>query len=155
MTPFFKESGWAERENHEKFTDYAVASFLDLIQPGNIYWKGSSPSVDTMKLISEIVSVFARASENARCRAIWQFVEGKIGLKGMRRILGGESLSDKKELLQLVWANRELKPKPFCAKLDGPLKDFGIKLSSNPNSHRKQIERLKKDAAIYIKSLSR
>jgi hypothetical protein len=155
MTPFFKESEWDERENREKFTAYAVASFLDLIQPGSIYWKGSSPNVDNMKLVSRIVTVFVRASANVRSRAIWTFYEGKIGLEGMCRILGGESLGDKKELLQLVWANRELKPKAFCAKLSGPLKDFGFKLSSNPNSYRKQIERLKKDATIYINSLSR
>jgi hypothetical protein len=152
---FFKESGWTERENREKFTDYAVASFMDLIQPGSIYWKGASPSVDSMQLVSRIVTVFVHASTKARCQAIWAPYEGKIGLEGMRRILGGESLGDKKELLQFVWANRDLKPKVFCAKLSGPLKDFGIRLSSNPNSHRKQIERLKKDAAIYIKSLSR
>jgi hypothetical protein len=29
VAPFFKEPAWEEKENREKFTDYAVASFLD------------------------------------------------------------------------------------------------------------------------------
>jgi hypothetical protein len=73
----------------------------------------------------------------------------------MRKILGGESLADKKELLQLVWANRKLKPKAFYEKLRGPLRDLGIELSPKPDSYRKQIERHKKDAELYMARLSR
>jgi len=40
IVPFFKEPAWEEKENREKFTEYAVASFLDLLRPGTIYWKG-------------------------------------------------------------------------------------------------------------------
>jgi hypothetical protein len=58
-------------------------------------------------------------------------------------------------LLQLVWSNRKLKPKAFYEKLRGPLSDLGIELSSKPDSYRKQIERHKKDAALYMARLSR
>lgn len=135
MTPFFRERDWDEKENHEKFRDYAVASFLELLRPGSIYWKGPSPNADDLNLVSRIVSILGRASEKAKLQAIRAFVKGEIGLEGMRKILSGESLSDKKEALLLVKANHQLKPKEFYAKLRGPLRDLGIQLSSNPNSY--------------------
>jgi hypothetical protein len=153
--PFFKEPTWEEKENREKFTEYAVASFLDLLRPGTIYWKGQSPSLDDMRAVSRIASIFVRATPNARLQAVRTFFEGKAELEGMRRILSGESLSDKKELLQLVWANRKLKPKTFYGTLRDPLSDLGFDLSPKPGSYRKQIERLQKDAELYIASLSR
>jgi hypothetical protein len=155
IAPFFKEPTWEEKENREKFTEYAVASFLDLLRPGMIYWKGQSPSPDDMRAVSRIASIFVRATPNSRLQAVRTFFEGKAELEGMRRILSGESLSDKKELLQLVWANRKLKPKAFYEKLRGPLSDLGEELSPKPNSYRKQIERLKKDAELYTARLSR
>jgi len=155
IAPFFKEPTWEEKENREKFTEYAVASFLDLLRPGTIYWKGQSPSPDDMRAVSRIASIFVRATANARLQAVRAFFEGKVELEGMRRILGGESQTDKKESLQLVWANRKLKPKAFYEKLRGPLSDLGIKLSSKPDNYRKQIERLKKDAELYVARLSR
>jgi hypothetical protein len=155
IAPFFKEPAWEEKENREKFTEYAVASFLDLLRPGKIYWKGQSPSLDDMRVVSQISGVFVRATPNARLQAVRAYFEGKTELEGMRKILGGESLADKKELLQLVWANRKLKPKAFYEKLRGPLKDLGIELSPKPDSYRKQIERHKKDAELYMARLSR
>ena len=143
------------KENHEKFRVYAVASFLELLQPGSIYWKGLSPSVDDLKLVSRIVSILGRASEKAKLQSIRAFFNGEIGLEGMRKILSGKSLSDKKEALLLIKANHGLKPKEFYAKLRGPLKDLGIELSSNPNSYPKQIERLRKQAQAYLATLSR
>jgi hypothetical protein len=135
MTPFFKEPDWNEKENHEKFRDYAAASFLELLRPGSIYWKGQNPSVDDMQSVSRIVDVLGRASEKAKLQSIRAFFEGKVNLEEMRRILIGKSLSDKKEALLLVKANHKLKPKEFYARLRGPLKDLGIELSSNPNSY--------------------
>jgi hypothetical protein len=155
ITPFFREPDWEEKENREKFTEYAVASFLDLLRPGTIYWKGQGPSLDDMRAVSRISGVFVRATLNARLQAVRAFVEGKVELEGVRRILGGEFLSDKREPLQLVWANRKLKPKSFYQKLRGQLSDLGIPLSPKPDSYRKQIERLKKDAELYMARLSR
>ena len=155
MTPFFREPDWNETENHEKFRVYAVASFLDLLRPGSIYWKGQSPSVDDMQCVSQIVSILGRASEKAKLQSVRAFFEGGVGLERMCKILSGESLSEKKEALLLVNANYGLKPKEFYAKLRGPLKDLGTKLSSNPNSYPKQIERLKKKAQAYLATLSR
>src|SRR5258707_1034235 len=66
IAPFFKEPTWEEKENREKFTEYALASFLDLLRPGTIYWKGQSPSLDDMRAISRIASIFVRATANAR-----------------------------------------------------------------------------------------
>jgi len=154
MTPFFKETDWNEKENHEKFTVYAVASFLDLLRPGTIYWTGQSPSLNDMRAVSRIASIFVRATPNARLQAVRAFFEGKAELEGMRKILSGESLSDKKELLQLVWANRKLKPKAFYEKLRGPLRDLGKELSPKPDNYRNQIKRLKKDAELYMAHLS-
>jgi hypothetical protein len=154
MTPFFKEPDWNEKENHEKFRDYAVASFLELLQPGSIYWKGQNPSMDDMQSVSRIVGVLGRASEKAKLQSIRAFFEGKISLVKMRKILIGKSLSDKKEALLLVKANHELKPKEFYVRLRGPLKDLGILLSSNPNSYPKQIERLRKQAQAYLATIS-
>jgi hypothetical protein len=154
IVPFFKEPTWEEKENREKFTEYAVASFLELLRPGTIYWKGPSPGLDDMRAVSRIASIFIRATPNARLQAVRTFFEGKAELEGMRKILSGESRSDKKELLQLVWANRKLKPKAFYEKLRGPLNDLGEELSPKPNSYRKQIERLKKDAELYTTRLS-
>ncbi len=151
MTPFFKEPDWNEKENHEKFRDYAVASFLELLRPGSIYWKGQNPSVDDMQSVSRIVGVLGRASEKAKRQSIRAFFEGKINLEEVLKILIGKSLSDKKEALLLVKANHKLKPKE---RLSGPLKDLGIELSSNPNSYPKQIERLKKQAQAYLATLS-
>jgi hypothetical protein len=155
IAPLFRELSWEEKENREKFTEYAVASFLDLLRPGTIYWKGQSPSLDDMRAVSRIASIFVHATPNARLQAVRAFFEGKVELEGMRRILAGESLTDKKELLQLVWANRKLKPKAFYEKLRGRLSDLGIELSAKPDSYRKQIERLKKDAELYTAHLSR
>jgi hypothetical protein len=155
MAPFFTELDWDAKENHEKFKVYAVASFLELLQPGAIYWKGQCPSADHLNLVSRIVSILGRASENAKLQSIRAFFIGEIGLEGMRKILSGETLSDKKEALLLVKANHTLKPKEFYAKLRGPLKDLGIELSSNPNSYPKQIERLRKQAQAYLATLSR
>ena len=132
-----------------------MASFLELLQPGSILWKGLSPNADDMKLVSRIVSILGRASEKAKLQSIRAFFKGEIGLEGIRRLLSGESLSDKKEALLLVKANRELKPKAFYAKLRGPLKDLGIELSPNPKSYPKQIERLKNQAQAYLATLSR
>jgi hypothetical protein len=155
IAPFFKEPSWEEKENREKFTEYAVASFLDLLRPGTIYWKGQSPSVDDMRVVSRISGVFARATPNARLQAVRAYFEGKAELEGVRKILSGESLTDKKESLLLVWAKRKLKPKAFYEELRGPLSDLGIKLSPKPDSYRKQIERLKNDAKLYMARLSR
>ena len=102
IAPFFRERGWDAKENHEKFRVYAVASFLELLQPGSIYWKGLSPSVDDLKLVSRIVSILGRASEKAKLQSIRAFFNGEIGLEGMRKILSGKSLSDKKEALLLI-----------------------------------------------------
>jgi hypothetical protein len=154
MTPFFKEPDWDERENHEKFREFAVASFLELLRPGSVSWKGPSPNRDDMQCVSRIIGILARASEKAKLQSIRAFLENEISLEQMRKILGGESLSDRKEALLLVKANHELKPKEFYEKLHGPLKGFGIHLSSNPDSYRKQIERLKKDAQAYLAILS-
>ena len=154
MTPFFKEPDWNEKENHEKFRDYAVASFLELLRPGSIYWKGQNPSMDDMQSVSRIVGVLGRASEKAKIQSIRAFLEGKISLEKMRKILIGKSLSDKKGALLLVKANHELKPKEFYMRLRGPLKDLGIVLSSNPNSYPKQIERLRKQAQAYLATIS-
>jgi len=155
MAPFFRKLDWSDRENHEKFRVYAVASFLDLLRPGIIYWKGESPSVDDMQRVSRIVSMLSRASEKAKLQSIRAFLKGGIGLEAMRKILSGKSLSDKKEALLLVKANHRLNPKEFYEKLHGPLKDLGIELSSKPNSYPKQIERLRKQAQDYLAVLSR
>ncbi len=155
MAPFFRELDWNDRENHEKFKVYAVASFLDVLRPGMVYWKGQSPSLDDMRAVSRITGAFVRATPNARLQAVRDFVDGKVELEGMRRVLSGNSLPDKKESLLLVWAKRKLKPKAFYEELRGPLGDLGIKLSSKPDSYRKQIERLKKDAELYVARLSR
>jgi hypothetical protein len=98
--------------------------------------------------------MFARASEKAKLQSIRAFFENESSLERMRKILGGESISDRKEALLLVNANRKLKPKEFYEKLRGPLQDLGTTLSSNPDSYRKQIERLKKDAQAYLALLS-
>lgn len=155
MVPFFREFDWNERENHEKFKVYAVASFLELLQPGSICWKGQNPSADDLRLVSRIVRILSRATEKAKLQSVRAFFEGGVGLERMCKILSGESLSDKKEALLLVKANYRLKPKEFYAKLRVPLKDLGIELSSNPNSYPKQIERLKKQAQAYMVTLSR
>jgi hypothetical protein len=155
MVPFFKEPDWDARENHEKFRVYAVASFLELLRPRSIHWKGQNPSADDLNLVSRIVNILGRASEKARLQSVRAFFEGGVGLERMCKILTGESLSEKREALLLVKANHRLKPKEFCAKLRGPLKDLGIELSSNPNSYPKQIERLKKQAQAYLDTLSR
>jgi hypothetical protein len=155
IVPFFKEPAWEEKENREKFTVYAVASFLDLLRPGVVFWRGQSPSVDDMRTVSRISGCFIRATPKARLQAVCDFVEGKVELEGMRKILSGDSLIDKQEPLQLVWAKRKLKPKAFYEQLRGPLKDLGIELSPKPDSYRKQIERLKKSAELYMARLSR
>jgi len=144
-----------ERENHEKFRVYAVASFLELLRPRSIYWKGPNPSQDDMQKVSRIVSRLGRASEKAKLQSVRSFVEGKISLEGMRKTLSGKSPSDRKEALLLVKANLKLKPKEFYNKLRGPLSDLGINLSSEPDSYRKQIERLRKDAELYLARLLR
>jgi hypothetical protein len=108
-----------------------------------------------MKRVSGVVGILGRTSQKARLQSIRAFFKGEIGLKGMLKVLSGESLSDKKEALLLVKANLRLKPKEFHAKLRGPLKDLGIELSSNPNSYPKQIERLKKQAQAYLATFSR
>ncbi len=155
MVPFFKELDWDARENHEKFRVYAVASFLELLRPRSICWKGQSPSADDLNSVSRIVNILGRASEKARLQSVRAFFEGGVGLERMCKILSGESLSEKREALLLVKDNHRLKPKEFYAKLRGPLKDLGIELSSNPNSYPKQIERLKKKAQAYLATLSR
>jgi hypothetical protein len=66
MTPFFEESDWDEKENHEKFRAYAVASHLELLRPGSICWKGQNLSADDMQCVSRIVSILGRASGKAR-----------------------------------------------------------------------------------------
>ena len=152
---FFREPEWTERENHEKFVDYAVASFFELLRRRSVSWKGPNPSFEDMGWVSRIVSVLGRASQNAKLQSIRAFFEGEIGLERMSRILSGESLSEKREALLLVNLNHKLKPKEFYAKMRGPLKDLGIELSSNPNSYPKQIERLKKQAQAYLATLSR
>ncbi len=152
---FFREPEWTERENREKFIDYAIASFFDLLRRRSVSWKGPNPSFEDMEWVSRIVSVLGRASQNAKLQSIRAFFQDEIGLEGMRKILSGESLSDKKGPLQLVWANRKLKPKAFYEQLHGPLSDLGIELSPKPDSYRKQIERLKKDAELYVGRLSR
>jgi len=152
---FFREPEWTERENHQKFIDYAVASFFELLRRRSVSWKGPNPSFEDMGWVSRIVSVLGRASQNAKLQSIRAFFEGGVGLERMSKILSGESLSEKREALLLVKANHRLKPKEFYAKLRGPLKDLGIELSSNPNSYRKQIERLKKDAELYVARLAR
>jgi len=152
---FFREPEWTERENHEKFTDYAVASFFELLRRRSVSWKGPNPSFEDMGWVSRIVGILGRASQSAKLQSIRAFFKDEISLEGMRRILSGESLSDKKEALLLVKTNHKLKPKEFYVKLRGPLKDLGIELSSNPNSYRKQIERLKKDAELYVARLAR
>src|SRR5467141_3930405 len=152
---FFREPEWTERENHEKFIDYAVASFFELLRRRSVSWKGPNPSFEDMGWVSRIVSVLGRASQNAKLQSIRAFFEGGVGLERMSKILSGESLSEKREALLLVKANHPLKPKEFYAKLRGPLKDLGIELSSNPNSYPKQIERLKKQAQAYLATLSR
>src|SRR5713226_1979766 len=152
---FFREPEWTERENHEKFTDYAVASFFELLRRRSVSWKGPNPSFEDMGWVSRIVSVLGRASQNAKLQSIRAFFEGGVGLERMSKILSGESLSEKREALLLVKANHKLKPKEFYARLRGPLKDLGIELSSNPNSYPKQIERLKKQAQAYLATLSR
>ncbi len=152
---FFREPEWTERENHEKFIDYAVASFFELLRRRSVSWKGPNPSFEDMGWVSRIVSVLGRASQNAKLQSIRAFFEGGVGLERMSKILSGESLSEKREALLLVKANHKLKPKEFYVKLRGPLKDLGIELSSNPNSYPKQIERLKKQAQAYLATLSR
>ena len=136
MAPFFRQLDWNAKENHQKFRVYAVASFLELLRPGSICWKGQSPSADDLSLVSRIVNTLGRASEKARLQSLRAFFQGGIGLEGMRKILSGESLSDKKEALLLVKANHKLKPKEFYEKLRGPLKDLGIELSSKPSSYQ-------------------
>src|SRR5258708_1075096 len=84
---FFKEPTWEEKENREKFTEYAVASFLDLLRPGTIYWKGPSPSLDDMRAVSRITSIFIRATPNARLQAVRTFFDSKADLEVMRKIL--------------------------------------------------------------------
>lgn len=155
MTPFFREPDWDDKENHEKFRVFAVASFLELLRPGSIYWKGQSPSAEDLRSVSRVVSLLGRASEKARLQSVRAFLEREISLERMRKILSGESVSDKKTALLLVRANHRLKPKEFYAKLRGPLEDLGIELSSNPNSYPKQIERLKKQAQAYLATFSR
>jgi hypothetical protein len=152
---FFKEPEWTERENHEKFTDYAIASFFELLRRRSVSWKGPNPSFEDMGWVSRIVSVLGRASQNAKLQSIRAFFEGLADLERMSKILSGESLSEKREALLLVKANHSLKPKEFYAKLRGPLKDLGIELSSNPNSYPTHIERLKKQAQAYLATLSR
>lgn len=152
---FFREPEWTERENHEKFIDYAVASFFELLRPRSVGWKGPYPSFEDIGWVSRIVSSLGRASQNAKLQSIRAFFEGRVGLERMSKILTGESLSEKREALLLVKANHSLKPKGFYARLRGPLKDLGIELSSNPNSYPKQIERLKKQAQAYLATLSR
>jgi hypothetical protein len=152
---FFREPEWTERENHEKFIDYAAASFFELLRRRSVSWKGPNPSFEDMGWVSRIVNVLGRASQNAKFQSIRAFFEGGIGLEPMSKILSGESLSEKREALLLVKANHSLKPKEFYTKLRGPLKDLGIALSSNPNSYPKQIERLKKQAQAYLATLSR
>jgi hypothetical protein len=152
---FFREPEWTERENHEKFADYAVASFLELLRRRSVSWKGPNPSFEDMGWVSRIVSVLGRASQNAKLQSIRAFFEGVAGLERVSKILRGESLSEKREALLLVNANHNLKPKQFYAKLRGPLKDLGVELSSKPNSYPKQIERLKKQAQAYLATLSR
>jgi len=152
---FFREPEWTERENHEQFVDYAVASFFELLRRRGVSWKGPNPSFEDMGWVSRIVCVLGRASQNAKLQSIRAFFEGGIGLERMSRILSGESLSEKREALLLVNRNHKLKPKEFYAKMRGPLKDLGIELSSNPNSYPKQIERLKKQAQAYLATLSR
>ncbi len=152
---FFREPEWTERENHEKFIDYAVASFFELLRRRSVSWKGPNPSFEDMGWVSRIVSVLGRASQNAKLQSIRAFFEGGVGLERMSKILSGESLYERREALLLVKANLSLKPKEFYAKLRGQLKDLGIELSSNPNSYPKQIERLKKQAQAYLATLSR
>ncbi len=152
---FFREPEWTERENHEKFIDYAVASFFESLRRRSVSWKGPNPSFEDMGWVSRIVSVLGRASQNAKLQSIRAFFEGRVSLERMSKILRGESLSEKREALLLVNANHNLKPKKFYAKLHCPLQDLGIKLSSKPNSYPKQIERLKKQAQAYLASLSR
>jgi exoribonuclease R len=142
------------KRESRKVRVFAVASFLELLRPGNIYWKGQNPSVDDLQSVSRIVGVLGRASEKAKLQSIRAFFEGKVNLEEVRKILIGKSLSHKKEALLLVKANHKLKPKEFYARLRGPLKDLGIELSSNPNSYPKQIERLKKQAQAYLATLS-
>jgi len=154
VAPFFRQRDWDAKENHGKFRVYAVASFLELLRPGSICWRGQSPSADDLKLVSRIVNTLGRASEKARLQSVRAFFKGGVGLERMCKILSGESLSGKKEALLLVRANHKLKPKEFYAKLRGPLKDLGIQLSSNLNSYPKQIERLKKQAQAYLATLS-
>lgn len=146
---FFREPEWTERENHEKFIDYAVASFFELLRRRSVSWKGPNPSFEDMGWVSRIVKVLGRTSQNAKLQSIRAFVEGVAGLERMSKILTGESLSEKREALLLVRGHHKLKPKEFYAKLRGPLKDLGIALSPNPNSYPKQIERLKKQAQAY------
>src|SRR5215470_1716773 len=98
MTPFFKEPDWDEKENHEKFREFAVASFLDLLRPGSISWKGPSQSKDDLQCVSRIIGIFARASERAKLQSIRAFVESESSLERMRKVLGGESFSDKREV---------------------------------------------------------
>jgi hypothetical protein len=47
LVPFFKELDWDARENHEKFRVYAVASFLELLRPRSICWRGKVPARTT------------------------------------------------------------------------------------------------------------
>ena len=82
IAPFFKEPAWEDKENREKFTEHAVARFLDLLRPGTIYWKGQSPSLDDMRAVSRIAGIFVRATLNARLQAVRAFVEGKVELEG-------------------------------------------------------------------------
>src|SRR5690242_1736716 len=42
----FREPEWTERENHEKFVDYGVASFFELLCRGSVSWKGPNPSFE-------------------------------------------------------------------------------------------------------------
>lgn len=141
VSTIFVEPGWSEQEHRKKFAEYAVASCLDTLSPGTVWWR--PPHVPHMELVSKFVHLFPNAPPGPQRKAIRDFCEGGATLRQVTENLKPPKVRHSLNALRLVWRNRGLEPKPFYEKLQNPLKRYGVSLSAKPHSYRKQIQRLK------------
>lgn len=146
INSIFEEPKWSKSDLQEKFRDYAVACCLDLLRPGSVGWHGPSPNVRHMETVAQFASLFPLPPPGSRRKAIRDFFDGRADLTQAVKTLKPDRLPYPKKALLAIWANRHLPPTAFYEAMRDQLKQYRIRLSSNPESYRKQIQRLKEAA---------
>jgi len=140
----FDEPNWTDADHEEKFREYAIAAFLELLRPGDIGWRGT-PNLRHMELVGEFAGLFFKAPGGVQRAAIRSWWEG-AKLEAVVKSLKPRRLPYPKIVLAKALLYRDLPPREFAERMNDVLKQYGIKLSSKDGSRRKQIQRLKQKA---------